>query len=71
MISLGGLLFFGALVALANVLGGLLLARPGTTLRDAHLLRYLIALGAGFMLAAIFLEIVPEVVRLWAEGHVT
>jgi len=69
MISLGGLLFFGALVALANVLGGLLLARPGTTLRDAHLLRYLIALGAGFMLAAIFLEIVPEVVRLLAEGQ--
>lgn len=70
MISFGGLLFFGALVALANVLGGLLLARPrSTTLRDAHFLRYLIALGAGFMLAAIFLEIVPEVVRLWAEGQ--
>ncbi len=70
MISFGGLLFFGALVALANVLGGLLLARPRTTtLRDAHFLRYLIALGAGFMLAAIFLEIVPEVVRLWAEGQ--
>lgn len=69
MSSFGGLLFFGALVALANVLGGLLLARPRTTLRDAHFLRYLIALGAGFMLAAIFLEIVPEVVRLWAVGE--
>src|SRR4028119_1205050 len=68
MISFGGLLFFGALVALANVLGGLLLTRPRTTLRDAHILRYLIALGAGFMLAAIFLEILPEVVRLWGEG---
>ncbi len=69
MISFGGLLFFGALIALANVLGGLLLARPRTTLRDAHMLRYLIALGAGFMLAAIFLEILPEVVRLWAAGQ--
>lgn len=70
MISFGGLLFFGALIALANVIGGLLLARPrSTTLRDAHFLRYLIALGAGFMLAAIFLEIVPEVVRLWGEGQ--
>lgn len=63
--SFGGLLLFGGLVALANVLGGLLLARPHRVLRDAHLLRYLIALGAGFMLAAIFIEIVPEVVRLW------
>ncbi|MDQ1613928.1 MAG: hypothetical protein QOG00_3859, partial [Pyrinomonadaceae bacterium] len=69
MISFGGLLFFGALVALANVFGGLLLTRPRTTLRDAHVLRYLIALGAGFMLAAIFLEILPEVVRLWGAGQ--
>jgi len=69
MISFGGLLFFGALVAFANVLGGLLLARPRTNLRDAHFLRYLIALGAGFMLAAIFIEIVPEVVRLWTAGQ--
>jgi zinc transporter ZupT len=68
MNSLGGLLLFGALVALANVLGGLLLARPNRVAQDAHLLRYLIALGAGFMLAAIFLEIVPEVVQLWINN---
>lgn len=65
MNSFGGLLLFGTLVALANVLGGLLLARPTKATRDAHLLRYLIALGAGFMLAAIFIEIMPEVVQLW------
>jgi zinc transporter ZupT len=59
------LLFFGTLVALANILGGWLLARPGSAVREGHLLRYLIALGAGFMLAAIFIEILPEVVRLW------
>src|ERR687884_1944836 len=65
MHSFGGLLLFGALVALANVLGGLLLARPHRAVRNEHLLRYLVALGAGFMLAAIFIEIMPEVVRLW------
>ena len=65
--SFGELLFFGGLVALANVGGGLLLARPGTFQRSRHLLGYLVALGAGFMLAAIFIEIVPEVVVLWAK----
>jgi len=63
--NFGVLILFGVLVALANVFGGLLLARPGSTLRNTHLLKYLIALGAGFMLAAIFIEIMPEVVRLW------
>lgn len=63
--KLGELLFFGTLVALANVCGGLLLARPGTFTRSRRFLRYLVALGAGFMLAAIFIEIMPEVVSLW------
>lgn len=67
--SFGELLFFGSLVALANVVGGLLLARPGTFQRSRHLLRYLVALGAGFMLAAIFLEIIPEVVVLWGKSE--
>jgi zinc transporter ZupT len=65
MNSFGGLLLFGTLVALANVVGGLLLARPNKATRNEHLLRYLVALGAGFMLAAIFIEIMPEAVRLW------
>jgi zinc transporter ZupT len=69
MIVFGELLFFGALVALANVLGGWLLARPSAAVREGRLLRYLIALGAGFMLAAIFIEILPEVVRLWGRGE--
>jgi zinc transporter ZupT len=64
--NLGELFLFGGLVALANVCGGLLLARPGTFARSRSFLRYLVALGAGFMLAAIFIEIVPEVVSLWA-----
>lgn len=68
MISFSGLLLYGLLVALANVIGGLLLARPRGFLRNGHFLRYLVALGAGFMLAAIFIEILPEVVRLWSRG---
>ena len=60
--SFGELLFFGSLVGLANVVGGLLLARPGTFQQSRQFLGYLVALGAGFMLAAIFIEVVPEVV---------
>lgn len=36
--------------------------------REAKLLKYLVALGAGFMLAAIFIEIIPETVALWTAG---
>lgn len=64
----GELLFFGLLVAFANVAGGLLLARPAVFRPSRHFLSYLVALGAGFMLAAIFIEIVPEVVVLWTKG---
>ncbi|MGB8508384.1 MAG: ZIP family metal transporter [Pyrinomonadaceae bacterium] len=64
--NFGQILLFGGLVALGNVFGGLLLARSPSSLRNTHFLRYLVALGAGFMLAAIFIEIVPEVVTLWA-----
>ena len=63
----GELLFFGGLVAVANVFGGLLLARPGAARRNMQYLKYLVALGAGFMLAAIFIEIMPEVVTLWTK----
>lgn len=66
----GQLLLFGTLIALANVLGGILLARPGSSLRNTRFLKYLVALGAGFMLAAIFIEIVPEVVDSWSAGAV-
>lgn len=67
--SFSGLLFYGALLAAANLLGGLILLSSGARRRSERSLSYLIALGAGFMLAAIFIEIVPEVVHLWrAEG---
>jgi len=63
--GLSGLLIFGALAALANVIGGLLIARPGPSLQNRQFLNYLVALGAGFMLSAIFIEVVPEAVKLW------
>jgi ZIP family zinc transporter/zinc and cadmium transporter len=50
-----------ALAAAANVLGGAVV-----TLRrwDDRLLRYCVALGSGFMLAAVVLKIMPESARL-------
>jgi zinc transporter ZupT len=65
MTGISGLLLLGALAALANLGGGLLIASSGAYRREAKLLKYLIALGAGFMLAAIFIEIIPETVAIW------
>ena len=67
--SLGRILLFGALAALANLLGGLLLTSPGAGRLNERFLKYLVALGAGFMLAAIFIEIVPETVAIWTESQ--
>lgn len=70
MHGIPGLLALGALAALANLVGGLLIVSSGAYRREAKLLKYLVALGAGFMLAAIFIEIVPETVALWTNGAV-
>jgi len=61
-----GLLAVGAVAALANLAGGLLVASSGVYRPGAKLLKYLVALGAGFMLAAIFIEILPETFVLWS-----
>src|SRR5687767_4775390 len=67
------LLIFGLLAALANILGGLILfpSRLHGTYR--RFLKYLLALGAGFMLAVTFFEILPKTFSLWhppgAEGN--
>lgn len=57
------LLIFGVLAALGNLLGGMLVLRA----KSASLkhLKYLIALGAGFMLAAVILEVIPFTSQLW------
>lgn len=61
------LLIFGVFAALANVLGGLILFPPGIQRNYKKLLKYLLALGAGFMLAVIFVDILPEVVEIWQK----
>ncbi|HVQ56472.1 MAG TPA: ZIP family metal transporter [Pyrinomonadaceae bacterium] len=61
------LILFGVLAALANVLGGLILF-PGklhTTYKKS--LKYLLALGAGFMLAVTFFEILPKTILIWQQ----
>jgi zinc transporter ZupT len=67
MTGILGLLAVGAVAALANLAGGLLVASSGVD-RSAKMLKYLVALGAGFMLAAIFIEILPETFVLWSNG---
>jgi zinc transporter ZupT len=50
-------LILGLIAALADVLGALILVR---THWEKRYLRYFVALGAGFMLSAVLLEMVPE-----------
>lgn len=54
-------LLLGLVAGLADYLGGVLLVRRSPS---ARALRYFVALGAGFMLAAALLEMVPEGIRL-------
>jgi zinc transporter ZupT len=59
-------LALGVVAGLADVLGGVLLVRRSPS---ARALRYFVALGSGFMLAAAVLEMVPEGLALspkWA-----
>ena len=57
------LLGFGLLASAGNLLGGMLVTRAHSSARRG--VKYLIALGAGFMLAAVFLEVIPEVAEQW------
>jgi zinc transporter ZupT len=59
-------LILGVIAAFADVVGGLILVRRKW---EQHYLRYFVALGAGFMLAVAFLEMVPESLKFslrWA-----
>lgn len=58
-------LALGLTAAAANVFGGLLIVRRDWS---REYLKYFIALGAGFMLAAAFLEMIPEAMRLAGEA---
>jgi len=57
-------LALGLVAGLADYLGGVLLVRRSPS---ARALRYFVALGAGFMLAAALLEMVPEGIRMNAR----
>jgi len=54
-------LLLGAIAALADIVGGLVLVRAKGIERY---LRYFVALGAGFLIATALLEMMPEGVRL-------
>jgi zinc transporter ZupT len=62
-------MLFGLLAAGANLLGGWLLITSSAHRFGERLLKYLVALGAGFMLAAIFIEILPETIKIWSSGR--
>jgi len=57
------LLIYGLIAALANIIGGWWISTHKSLNRA--LLKYSIAIGAGFMLAAVFLKVIPESFNLW------
>jgi zinc transporter ZupT len=61
------LLLLGLFAGSANVLGGLILIPSGVYIGFKSKLKYLLALGAGFMLAVTFIEIFPKSIALWQE----
>jgi zinc transporter ZupT len=63
------LLLFGIAAALANVIGGAVLLPSGLQGRYKPRLKYLLALGAGFMLAVTIFEILPKVVLIWQNRY--
>lgn len=63
--SLIQLLIFGVIVALANVGGGLILFPSKIHRNYKKVLKYILALGAGFMLSVTFIEVLPKTIKLW------
>src|SRR5215203_1593950 len=62
------LLLFGLLAGLGNVFGGLILFPGKIHTRYKKSLKYLLALGAGFMLAVTFFEIIPKTILIWQKS---
>jgi len=62
MTPLGWSLLLGGAAAAANVVGGLVVVSRRSW--NDLVLKYFIALGAGFMLAAVFLSMLPEALKL-------
>lgn len=62
------LIVFGVIAGLANILGGLILFPSKVQKTFKNNLKYLLALGAGFMLAVTFVELIPKSVVLWQKN---
>lgn len=63
------LLIFGVAATSANILGGLILFPSRNHKNYKILLKYLLALGAGFMLAVTFFEILPKTILIWQKTN--
>lgn len=67
------LLVFGIIVAAANILGGLILFAAKIHRNYERLIKYVLALGAGFMLSVTFIEVLPKTIKIWesteGSGH--
>jgi len=63
------LIIFGLLAAAANVLGGLVLFPSQLHQSYKRFLKYLLALGAGFMLAVALFEILPKTITIWQAAN--
>ncbi len=61
------LVIFGLIAAAANVLGGLILFPSKLHSTYKRFLKYLLALGAGFMLSVTIFEILPKTILLWQK----
>lgn len=68
-ITLSQLLLLGLFAGAANVLGGLILSSTPISTRYKPFLKYVLALGAGFMLAVIFIELLPNTFLLWQGAN--
>src|ERR1700740_1546300 len=56
---------FGGVAAAGNLLGGLFVVRRSWPRQFLH---YFLALGAGYMLAVAFVDVIPESVRIGGQG---
>ncbi|MEP6945225.1 MAG: ZIP family metal transporter [Acidobacteriota bacterium] len=63
------LIIFGLAAALANILGGAVLFPSKLHSSYKRFLKYLLAVGAGFMLAVTILEILPKIVVIWQNRY--
>ncbi|CAN5626590.1 ZIP family metal transporter [soil metagenome] len=66
---LAQLLIFGGLAALATVAGGLVLYPSKVQTDYRPFLKYLLAIGAGFMLSVTLFEILPKTILLWQSTN--